>query len=114
VLRYHEGQVSTTRRADGPAVLVEKQRQLLRVFERHALHDLDYYRAHQKDVDVTLGRLHRALGIALMANPGNEAAARASFSQSSRYGTPVAAFWLMSFLPEFPRRVALKLHDLMR
>ena len=114
VLRYHEGQVSTTRRPDGPAVLVEKQRQLLRVVERHGLHDHDYYRAHRKDVDVTLGGLHRALGIALMANPGNEAAARASFSQSRCYGKRVSLLWLMSFLPVVPRRVALKLHDLLR
>ena len=113
-LRYHAGQVSATTRADGPAVLVEKQRQLLRVVERHGVLDDNYYRANRATVDTVMARLHRALGIALMCHPGHEAEARAIFSAGGRYGLAVPSLWFLTFLPSLVRRVAMKVQAVIR
>lgn len=112
-LRYHDGQISTTKRADGPAVLVDKQRQLLKIVERHGVQDRQYYRGHKVEVDAAMAKLHRALGIALMCHPGNESEARRSFVASGRYGLPVRGFWFLTFLPSVFRRVVMKLRQLM-
>jgi GT2 family glycosyltransferase len=113
-LRYHAGQLSTTTRADGPAVLVEKQRQLLRVVERHGAFDDSYYRTNKATVDAVMARLHRALGIALMCHPGHEAEARSIFSAGGRYGLAVPCLWFLTFLPSQIRRVAIKVQAVIR
>lgn len=110
-LRYHAGQISTTKRADGPAVFVEKQRQLLRVVERHGVQDDAYYQKHKITVDATMGKLYRALGVALMCYPGHEAEARRIFSEGRRYGLLEPWFWLLTFFPSFLRRVFMKLQE---
>lgn len=111
-LRYHADQISTTKRPDGAAVLVAKQRQLLTIVERHGVLDTAYYRANKTRVDGIMARLHRALGIALMCHPGHESEARTHFSAGRRYGRPAHGFWLMTFLPSMLRRVIMKLHEL--
>lgn len=112
-LRYHADQISTTKRPDGAAVLVSKQRQLLTIVERHGVCDSAYYQANKAMVDRTMARLHGALGVALMCHPGNEAEARKSFTASRRYGRSAHGFWLMTFLPSIVRRVVMKLRELM-
>ena len=112
-LRYHHDQISTTVRPDGPAILVEKQRQLLKVVERHGVHDRQYYQAHQADVDATLAKLHRALGIALMCHPGHEAEARGVFSAGARYGLSVPGFQFLTYMPSIIRRVVMKVREVM-
>lgn len=111
-LRYHVDQISTTKRPDGAAVLVSKQRQLLTIVERHGVLDETYYRANKDRVDRIMARLHRALGIALMCHPGHESEARKSFAASRRYGRPASGYWLMTFLPSLLRRVIMKLREL--
>lgn len=110
-LRYHDGQISTTKRMDGPSVFVKKQRQLLEIVERHGVRDDAYYQSHKDTVDATMGKLFRALGIALMCYPGHEAEARAIFSEGRRYGLSVRGFWVLSFLPNLVRRVIMKGRD---
>lgn len=110
-LRYHDDQISTTKRHDGPAVLVAKQRQLLTIVERHGVHDDAYYQTHKVMIDATMGRLHRALGVALMCNPGHEAEARKIFLAGRRYGLSEPWFWLLTFFPSFLRRVFMKLQE---
>ena len=108
--RYHPGQISTTAQRDGSAVLVEKQRHLLRAVERHGVLDGAYYQANKIAVDKVMARLHRAFGIALMCDPGHEAEARAVFSAGKRYGLSAPGWWLVTFLPSLVRRVAMKVH----
>ncbi|MDP3596882.1 MAG: hypothetical protein Q8S75_07825, partial [Nitrospirota bacterium] len=110
-LRYHDGQISTTKREDGPVVFINKQRQLLQIVERHAVQDAAYYRENKIMVDATMGNLHRALGVAFMCYPGYEAEARKVFVEGRRYGLSVPGFWLLTFLPGFFRRVAMKLQE---
>ncbi|MGA6826493.1 glycosyltransferase family 2 protein [Nitrospira sp. NS4] len=113
-LRYHAGQISTTHGDGGAAVFVEKQRQLLRVVERHGVQDHHYYLRHKAAIDATMGKLHRALGVALMCHPGHDAEARQQFLASARYGLPVQGFWLLTFVPGIFRRVVMKLHRLVQ
>ena len=110
-LRYHDGQISTTKRTDGPLVFVSKQRQLLEIVERHGVRDTAYYQAHKGMVDTTMGKLHRALGIALMCYPGHEAEARAIFLEGWRYGLSVPGLWVLTFLPSLVRRLVMKLRN---
>lgn len=110
-LRYHDGQISTTKRADGPVVFINKQRQLLQIVERHAVQDAAYYRENTITVDATMGKLHRALGVALMCYPGHEAEARKVFVEGRRYGLSVPWLMLLTFLPSFFRRVAMKVQE---
>lgn len=109
-LRYHAGQISTTTRADGPAVFVEKQRQLLRVVERHGVLDDVYYRANKTMVDGVMVRLHRALGIALICHPGHEAEARSVLSAGKRYGLSATGLRLLTYMPGVVRRIAMKVY----
>lgn len=111
-LRYHAGQVSTTKRSDGSAVLVQKQRDLLRVVERHGVQDLSYYQQHQAAIDVTMGKIHRALGIALMCDPGHDAEAREHFCACPRYGLSTRGFHILTFFPSIVRRIIMKLREL--
>jgi len=113
-LRYHDGQISTTKRTDGPLVFVSKQRQLLKIIERHGVRDTAYYQAHKGMVDATMGKLHRALGIALMCCPGHEAEARTIFLEGRRYGLSVPGLWMLTYLPSIFRRVAMKMHEVIR
>lgn len=110
-LRYHDGQISTTKRRDGPLVLVNKQRQLLEIVERHGVQDAAYYQSHKSVIDATMGRLHRALGIALMCYPGHEADARAIFLEGRRYGLSVQGLWILTFIPSLARRVVMKVRE---
>jgi len=111
-LRYHDDQISTTKRHDGPAVLVAKQRQLLTIVERHGVQDMLYYQTHKKTVDGTMGKLHRALGVALMCNPGDEAEARRIFLAGRQYGLSEPWFVFLTFFPGFVRRVVMKVHEI--
>lgn len=110
-LRYHDGQISTTKRRDGPLVLINKQQQLLKIVERHGVQDVAYYQSHKCVVDTTMGRLHRALGIALMCCPGHEADARTVFIEGRRYGLSLHVFWILTFLPSLVRRVVMKMRE---
>lgn len=112
-LRYHDGQISTTKRHDGAAVLVAKQQQLLTIVERHGVLDEAYYRSNKAMVDVVMARLHRALGIALMCYPGHEAEARAVFSAGGRYGLSVPGFQTLTFMPSLIRRVVMKVRGVL-
>lgn len=112
-LRYHPGQISTTRRSDGPLVFVRKQQELLAIVERHAVHDRTYYESHKAEVNETMRRLHLALGIALMCHPGYEVEAREQFVACHQYGRRADGFWYLSWLPPICRRVAMKGRDLM-
>jgi glycosyltransferase involved in cell wall biosynthesis len=111
-LRYHDDQISTTKRTDGPVVFISKQRQLLRIVERHGVQDHHYYENHKSAVDATMGRLHRALGVALMCHPGNEGEARRCFAECRRYGVAVQALWLLTFVPSTLRRIAMKVREM--
>jgi glycosyltransferase involved in cell wall biosynthesis len=111
-LRYHDDQISTTKRTDGPAVFISKQRQLLRIVERHGVQDRPYYESHKSAVDATMGRLQRALGVALMCHPGNEVEARRCLAECRRYGVAVQDLWLLTFLPSTLRRIAMKVREM--
>jgi glycosyltransferase involved in cell wall biosynthesis len=112
--RYHAEQISTTRRSDGPAVLVEKQRHLLRVVERHGVQDRSYYQQHRASIDAAMGKLHRALGIALMCDPGHDVEAREHFQTSALYGLPSHGYKMLTFVPSLVRRIVMKLNRMIQ
>jgi hypothetical protein len=58
-----------------------------------------------------MGRLHRALGVALIGYPGHEAEARRIFLEGRRYGLSVPGFWFLTFVPSVVRRVVMKLQE---
>jgi len=120
-LRYHDGQISTTARADGNYVWMRKQQILLRVVKRHALADQDYYRKNKRRIDKQLAHLHRAVAVPMLLRGDGTAAGRrwAQYAQRylsrcARYGHPAPALNLAAQAPAPVRRVAVKFVETLR
>jgi hypothetical protein len=112
-LRYHAGQISTTKGERGARNAIKKQRDLLQVLKDHGLRDKDYYQQHRKAIDRQLARLHRAVAIPLLSysqgsshqNKHYPKRARKYLQKCSALGQPECYLWLLSFLPHFWRRL---------
>ena len=114
MLRYHEGQLSTTARSDGRAVWLRKQRVLLHVMKRHILSDPAYYDQHKARLDRRLADLYRAVAVPMMlvtAGPAtrrrHRRAARLYLDRCRRHGHPQLALYAASFAPGTVRRWAV-------
>lgn len=113
-LRYHSDQISSTKRSDGPQVLINKQRNLLEIAEKHGLYDGDYYTKNKDIVDKKLAGLNRALAISLMATGRNEKLARKHLRKCVLYGKPEYLLWFLTFTPHFIRRISFKVLSMLK
>jgi glycosyltransferase involved in cell wall biosynthesis len=111
LLRYHEGQLSTTVREDGRAVWLRKQRVLLHVMKRHILSDQAYYDRHRARLDRRLSDLYRSVAVPMMlvsAGPATRGryrrGARLYLDRCRRHGHPQWALYAASFAPAIVRR----------
>ena len=117
-LRYHPGQVSTTRGADGGLTYVALQRGLLRVARVHAC-EKGYYERQRANVDRLVARLSRAAAVPMIAYGGSSGhlrrylprRARAYLALSARHGDPALDLYVVSYLPAFGKRVYFHLWD---
>ena len=106
--RYHEGQISTTKK-DKTNLAIRIQRDLLKVTEKHGLNDKDYYYKNKEMVDRQLAKLNRALVIPLMAVCGNDKIAREHLKNCAKYGKHEYLLWFLTFTPHIFRRIAFKI-----
>ncbi len=111
-LRYHPGQVSTTRVPEGGRRSVELQRGLLRVARVHAC-ERRYYKRHRAKVDQLVTRLCRAAAVPMIAYGGQSRhlrrhlprRARPYLALSARHGDRALDLLVVSYLPSLAKRV---------
>jgi len=116
-LRYHTGQISTTRRPQGGKVAIRIQRDLLRVARHHLLQDRAYHRRNRRRVDSQIARLCRAAAVPLMSydagtdheNRWYPVRARRYLERSALHGERQALLYALTYAPHFVRRIAFKL-----
>jgi glycosyltransferase involved in cell wall biosynthesis len=116
-LRYHEGQISTTRRPAGGKVAIRIQRDLLRVARHYLLQDRDYYAGNRRRVDSQIARLCRAAAVPLMsydAGTDHESRwypvrARRYLEKSRAHGERHALLYALTYAPHIVRRIAFRL-----
>ncbi|MCC7181522.1 MAG: glycosyltransferase [Acidobacteria bacterium] len=120
-LRYHDGQVSTTARADGKYVWMRKQQALLRIVKRHAFVDPGYYERRRTGIDTHLARLHRAVAVPMMLADSQCVGwrhygqrSRAYLSWCGYYGQPEWGLWLLSYCPPPVRRFGVTIIERVR
>ena len=119
-LRYHDGQISSTARADGTRVWMRKQQILLRVVKRHALADPAYYLQHRPRIDRHLAHLHRAAAVPMLLLGGRRTArrqaraARLHLARCATYGQPARVLLAASFAPAPIRHAIVKLVETVR
>jgi glycosyltransferase involved in cell wall biosynthesis len=121
-LRYHTGQISTTRRPAGGKVAIRIQRDLLRVARHHLLRDRGYYASNRRRVDSQIARLCRAAAVPLMSfDAGTEhenrwypVRARRYLDRSRVHGERQALLYALTYAPHLVRRIAFKLLDVGR
>ena len=119
-LRYHEGQISTTARADGKYVWIRKQQSLLRVVQRHAHEDPAYYERNRVEIDKHIANLHRAVAVPLLlSQTGHRTgrylrAARKYLRRCRQLGHAQTMLWLLSFTPHPLRRLGVSVVEEMR
>jgi len=112
-IRYHPGQISTTKGSRGARNAIQKQRDLLHVLRVHGLRNLEYYRQNRQVVDRQLAVLHRAVAIPLLSFSGGSShqdkyypkRARKYLHRCATLGKPQWFLWLLSFCPHFWRRL---------
>ncbi len=120
-LRYHDGQISTTARADGTRVWMRKQQILLRVVKRQALADQAYYLAHRHRIDRHLAHLHRAAAVPMLLlgdrSPRRRRCvrtARLHLARCTIYGQPASVLLAASFAPLPIRKAVVTLVEAAR
>lgn len=122
LVRYHAGQVSTTKRANGKYIWLRKQQGLLRIVRRHGTGDRAYYEAHREDIDRQLARLHRAVAIPLLLFPGGTGQTRRRYARRARpylrrcaqLGRPEPWLWWLSYTPGFVRQFGVTVIERLR
>jgi glycosyltransferase involved in cell wall biosynthesis len=116
-LRYHVGQISTTRRPQGGKVAIRIQRDLLRVARHHLLGDPAYYLSNRRRVDSQIARLCRAAAVPLMSydagtdheNRWYPVRARRYLERCALHGKREALLYALTYAPHLVRRIAFKL-----
>ena len=120
-LRYHPGQVSTTRGPEGGLTSMELQRGLLRVARVHAC-EKRYYERNRAQVDRLVGRLCRAVAVPMIGYGGGSRhlrrylprRARPYLALSARHGDRALDLLTASYLPALARRVYFRLAAMWR
>jgi hypothetical protein len=120
-LRYHPGQVSTTKGPDGGLVAIGLQRGLLRVARVHAC-ETSYYQRHRGRVDRHVAGLCRAAAVPMLSYGGQSRhlrrylprRARAYLALSARHGDRALDLYLLSYLPALFKRVYFRVWDMWR
>ena len=106
-LRYHAGQVSGTAGADGVYRWIRKQQILLRVVERHAFEDADYYQTHRQQIDRYLAHLHRAVAVPMLLCTSPAWAPRRYVTLARRYLSACVRYgyrpWAVQLASRAPR-----------
>lgn len=109
MLRYHREQISNTRSADGLAVIIEKQQNLLQIIQAQVAGDARYYAQHKAEIDKRLLGLHKALAVPMMVSRHPVTSARFHLQECAKYGDMPRLLWLATFLPRLCRRIVVKL-----
>jgi hypothetical protein len=120
-LRYHPGQVSTTRGPSGGLTSVDLQRGLLRVARVHAC-ERRYYKRHRTKVDQLVTRLCRAAAVPMIAYGGTShhlrrylpRRARPYLALSARHGDRALDLYVLSYLPPLAKRVYFHFWEMWR
>jgi glycosyltransferase involved in cell wall biosynthesis len=120
-LRYHPGQVSTTRGPNGGRTSIELQRGLLRVARVYACEQA-YYQAHRLEADRLVSRLCRAAAVPMLAYGGGSRhlrrylprRARPYLALSARHGDRSLDLYALSYLPTLVKRVYFRVWDAWR
>jgi hypothetical protein len=120
-LRYHPGQVSTTRGPQGGKVSIALQRSLLRVARLHAL-EPRYYEAHRAKVDQLVTRLCRAAAVPMLSYGGDSQhlrrvlprRARPYLALGARHGDRPVGLYALSYMPSMVKRVYFRFWDAWR
>lgn len=114
-LRYHDAQISTTRKKpNGVEILIKKHRNLIDIAERHGLHDRDYYSRNRAAVHKKLHELNRSLAVTLMKNGMCAKRARVHLRKCASYDRPERLLWALTHAPHGVRRFSFKMGSLMR
>jgi GT2 family glycosyltransferase len=121
-LRYHPGQISTTRTLHGGKVAIKIQRDLLRVARHHLQRDPNFYLQNRDRIQRHLARLCRAVAIPMLSYDKGTAhesthypvRARRYLSRCREYGHGEPILYALSFSPRFVRRASFKLMSVHR
>jgi len=113
-LRYHDDQISTTRKKpNGSEILIKKHINLIEIAEKHGLHDREYYSLNKAAVDKKLFKLNRSLAITLMKTGKDSRRARKHLRSCAKYNKPEYLLWLLTLAPYTVRRISFKMRSLM-
>jgi hypothetical protein len=121
-IRYHPGQITTKVGPRAPWILLRKQQDLLRVLRVHGVRDSAYYQSHAMAIDTQYARLCRAVAIPMLghvsASPHQRRylprRARVYLRQAAQRGYRYRLLTLASYLPNWPRRLVMKMESLLR
>ncbi|KAA3628677.1 MAG: glycosyltransferase family 2 protein [Proteobacteria bacterium] len=117
LLRYHPGQISGTHSHDFARLMINKQRDLLRVFRAHTRSSSKATAIDPSRTEQQIARLCRAVAMPLLAydqggsheNRYYPRRARRYLQACTRAGYSERALWALSFMPHIVRRAGFKL-----
>ena len=121
-LRYHSGQISTTKKLHGGKVAIKIQRDLLRATTHHLRLDSEFYSLNRDRIHRHLARLCRAVAIPMLSYDEGTAHEKAHYplrarrylSKCREYGQGEPILYVLTFLPPLVRRVSFKLMSICR
>jgi glycosyltransferase involved in cell wall biosynthesis len=113
-LRYHPGQISTTKNINSIDVTIKSQQNLLEIVETHGLNDHEYYLRYKIAMDKRLAIMHKALAIPLLAKGKQPRVAREHLKKCRQYGHPEHFLWMTTFAPYFIRRIVVKAFSILK
>lgn len=113
-LRYHDGQLSTTRdKSNGSEILIKKHINLIEIAEKHGLNDRNYYSRNKSAVDKKLGGLNKALAITLMKTGKNAKRAQKYLRGCAKHNKPEYLLWFLTLTPYILRRIYFKMESVL-
>ncbi len=113
-LRYHDAQISSTRKKpNGPEILIKKHINLIEIAEKYGFSDNDYYARNKAAVDKRLHWLNRSLAITLMKTRSSSRRARTHLKNCAKFNRPEHMLWLLTLAPYPMRLITFKLSALL-
>ena len=115
-LRYHPGQISTTKKPHGGKVAIKIQRDLLRVTKHHLRLDPEFCYGNRDRIHRHLARLCRAVAIPMLSYDQGTAhesvhyplRARRYLSKCREYGHGEPILYALTFSPRLVRRAIIQ------